>query len=107
MGSQSSVRSDGRKRQRRSALILGNRVINNSGAGLNLIPELDGVSGYADNVIDGVVTDDAGNVQPQPIGCNGTVTGGQAIGCNLIDGSLICPSQLPFNTRQGKRGNRP
>ena len=35
----------------RSALILGNRVINNSGAGLNLIPELDGVSGYADNVI--------------------------------------------------------
>ena len=41
--------------------------------------ELQNFSGYADNVIDGVVTDDAGNVQPQPIGCN------------LIGGNLICP----------------
>ncbi len=57
-----------------SALILGNRVINNSGAGLNLVSESAGVSGYTDNVI------------------NGTVTGGQAIGCNLIDGSQICPN---------------
>ena len=69
------IRSEG------SALILGNRVSNNSGAALNLTPELAGVSGYGDNVI------------------NGTVTGGQAIGCNLIDGGQICPSQLPFNTR--------
>ena len=62
-----------------SALILGNRVTNNSGGGLNLI--FGDVSGYADNVI------------------NGTVAGGRAIGCNLIDGVQICPSQLPFNTR--------
>ena len=63
-----------------SALILGNRVSDNSGAALNLIPDEDGGdSGYADNVIEG------------------TVTGGQAIGCNLIDGSQVCPS-LPFNT---------
>ena len=41
--------------------------------------ELLNFSGYADNVIDGVVTDDAGNVQPQPIGCN------------LIGGNLVCP----------------
>ena len=41
--------------------------------------ELLNFSGYADNVIDGVVTDNAGEVQPQPIGCN------------LIDGNLVCP----------------
>ena len=62
-----------------SALILGNRVSDNSGAALNL----GGDSGYADNVIEG------------------TVTGGQPIGCNLTDGSQICPNppNLPFNTR--------
>jgi len=63
-----------------SALILGNNVTNNSGAGLNLVSESGGVSGYTGNVI------------------NDTVTGGQAIGCNLIDGSQICPN-LPINTR--------
>ena len=66
-----------------SAVILGNQVSSNSGTALNLTPELDGVSGYADNVIEGAVTD------------------GQTIGCNLIDGIQICPnpSNLPFNTR--------
>ena len=74
----SGIRSEG------SALILGNRVSGNSGDALNLDSETGGVSGYADNVVEGVVTL------------------GQAIGCNLIDGSQICPnlpSNLPFNTR--------
>ena len=62
-----------------SALVLGNRITDNSGAALKLIPDEDGgVSGYADNVIEG------------------TVTGGQQMGCNLIDGSQICPNPLPF-----------
>ncbi len=70
------IRSEG------SALVLGNRITDNSGAALSLIPDEDGGdSGYSDNVIEG------------------TVTGGQPIGCNLIDSSQICPSQLPFNTR--------
>ena len=38
---------------------------------------LSGFSGYADNVIDGVVTDTRGEAQP--------------IGCNLIGGNLVCP----------------
>ena len=74
----SGIKSDG------SALILGNRVSGNSGDALNLDSDTGGVSGYADNVLEGVVTL------------------GQAIGCNLIDGSQICPnplSNLPFNTR--------
>ena len=74
----SGIKSEG------SALILGNRVTGNSGDALNLDSETGGVSGYADNVVEGVVTL------------------GQAIGCNLIDGSQICPnppSNLPFNTR--------
>ena len=71
----SGIRSEG------SALILGNRVSGNSGDALNLDSETGGVSGYADNVIEGVVTL------------------GQAIGCNLIDGSQICPNTLQFNTR--------
>ena len=67
---------------RAKALIMGNRVRDNSGAALNLIPEQAGdVSGYADNVIEGAVT------------------GGQPIGCNLIDGDQICPGELQFNTR--------
>ena len=36
-----------------------------------------GASGYADNIIDGVVTDSSGEAQP--------------IGCNRIGGNLICP----------------
>ncbi len=56
-----------------SALVLGNRVTGDPGRALNLSPEAGGVSGYADNVIEGVVTL------------------GQPIGCNLIDGSQICP----------------
>ena len=67
----SGIRSEG------SALILGNRVTGNSGDALNLDSETGGVSGYADNVIEGVVTL------------------GQPIGCNLIDGSQVCPDGLP------------
>ena len=64
----SGIKSEG------SALILGNRVFGNSGLGLNLNQDdLNAVSGYTDNVIEGAVT------------------GGQAIGCSVIDGSQICP----------------
>ncbi len=68
----SGIRSEG------SALILGNRVSGILGDALNLDSDTGGVSGYADNVIEGVVTL------------------GQPIGCNLIDGSQICPNPLPF-----------
>ncbi len=68
----SGIKSEG------SALILGNRVFGNSGLGLNLNQDdLNAVSGYTDNVIDGVVTDSTGEAQP--------------IGCNLVGGNLVCP----------------
>ncbi len=46
-----------------------------------------GASGYADNVIDGVVTDSTGEAQP--------------IGCNLVGGNLVCPEGIAAQGASG------